>query len=280
MFVVLQAVCPVRTSFFARIRNLFCGARLNLVFSEVRGVEFATLRIEGTCRPRDWKKISDICRKYRGRIIIPAGLRIPSDAGITTADFPRFRQRVLVDTACEIVSRSEIPIFRRIAGLIDMNGDKVHLLRPLLKYYSCVRVVTDNLDLYEREAEVLMREFGAPVLTGCELDMLGDCVLVLAPKLFENPEGISIAAPTMTESILCDTYIPQCITSLRVHPEGDILRACPESIEQHQFAAALYEFCGVDIGNYVAGEMLYAYRQTSFSETVRMVTISVRNRWK
>lgn len=280
MFVAVQGEQAGKRGLLRILRDRLGGARLYIEPRELLGGEYLFLRIEGVCRPSDWEDVLDICSQYGGQVIFPQGMRLPEELQPEQPTFPRFSREVMLATACEMVQRTNIPIYRRIAGLVDPAGTEISMLERLLKYYSCVRVVTGNLEDYTWEAERLMQELGAPVLVGCELEQLDDCVMVLAPEGVDNPGRVRVQAPVMTLRSHHDDYISQCITSLRIRPQREIAEQSPTGVDPGLLAAALHEFCGVALQDYLAAELLYGYRQTSFGEAVKLVENAARSHWK
>ena len=167
-----------------------------------------------------------------------------------------------------------LPLYRRILGLADPGGEFAEMLPVLLRYYSCVKVHTENLELYLAESERMMSELGAPVLVGCELESLDDCMLILARGGLNPPPN----APVM-----CPSGFPggsPCITSLQISPPDEIIAACPPGISPQTFAGALYEFSGIDSHagiKFAATAMLCDYRRVGIAEAFRLI-MDGRNR--
>ena len=244
------------------------GGRLTGESGQAAGGSYQIIRWSG-CGVPDWELIESACRRAYNRVLIPQGVRVPEGVRIIAPEFPHFERRIMRDTACEIACRSGLPLYRRVLGLVDPGGELAGLLPRLLRYYSLVKVVTENFGLYGEESERMMNELGAPVLVGCEPDSLGDCMLVLARSAGHLPKK------ALDVPVLCISGFPggaPCITLPQITPSREIIETCPPDIPLQRFTGALYEFSGVRDMSFTATAMLCDYRQSSLAETVREVS--------
>ena len=271
MFVVLQIDGRGRYGKTGlRILDRLRGGRLTSESKQVAGGSYQIVRWSGIGMP-DWELIESACRRTFNRVLLPQGVHVPDGIRITAPALPRFERRVLCETACEIAKRSGLALYRRVLGLVDPSGELSGLLPGLLRYYSLVKVVTGNLDLYEKESRRMMDELGAPVIVGCDPESLGDCLLVLTCG-----SGY-LQAKKLDVPVLCPDGFPggnPCITSPQITPSREIIDACPPDISLQSFAGALFEHCGVVDMNLTATAMLCDYRQSSLVEVVRVVSES------
>jgi hypothetical protein len=274
MFVVLQIEHKRHSGFPRRILDMLRRGRIAYEQHQVMGARYYILRWSGG--PPDesgWAEMEDICRRSYNGALIPQGLVIPGGVRFAPPLLPRFERRVLCETACEIARMSKqagVPLYRRVLGIADPGGELAQMLPSLLRYYSCVKVHTDNFELYLTESERMMRELGAPVLVGCELESLDDCMLILARE--QSP-----LKPSPNVPVLCPAGFPggsPCVTSLQIRPPDEIAAACPPDIPLQAFAGSLYEFCGIgsnkDI-SFAAAAMFCDYRRVGIAEAVRLI---------
>ena len=265
MFIVLQIERSQRTGVVGRLMDRLQHSRISEQSLEVMGGRYKQLCWRGASRP-DWEEITTACFRYQNRVLLPQGITLPEGVLLEAPALPRFRRAVLIQTACAIAERSKLPLYRRILGIIDDTGAMAAELPLLLRYYSCVRVVSHRTALYARESERMMHELGAPVLVGCEPDSLRDCMLVLSAGSQRN---VGIKAPLLCADTASEGF--PCISSLQITPPDVVVKACPEDISLNTFAGSLYEFSGVRGYNLVAGQMLCDYRRSSITEAVNAV---------
>ena len=265
MFVVLQIEGKAqrgRAGILDRLRK----NRLSGETRQTAGGVYQVMRWYGRTAP-DWELIESACRRAYSRVLTPGWVHVPEGVRILAPALPRFEQRVLRDTACEIAARSGLPLYRRVLGLVDPGGELADMLPALLRFYSCVKVVTGNLELYTEESERMMHELGAPVLVGCDAQSLDDCMLILTRK----SEHLQKSPCT---PVLCPKGYPggnPCITLPQITPPREIIEDCPPGIPLQSFAGALFEFCGVQNMNFAATAMLCDYRQSSLAEVANRI---------
>jgi len=231
---------------------------------EVMGGRYKLVRWRGASQP-DWIKLEQLCLQFRQRVLLPQNIVPPAGIVLEAPKLPNFKRMILVKTACEIAERSKLPIYRRIIGVVDDKGTLAYELPMLLRYYSCVRVISSELQLYIQESERMMHELGAPVIVGGEINSLHDCMLVISE---ETPEAVVRAPLLCTNNSLGGI---NCISSLQIAPPKAVLAACPEDISLQEFAGSLYEFSGVREYNFAAGNMLCDYRYANLTEIVSTV---------
>jgi len=267
MFVVLQIEGRGRRRGGLRALDRLRGARLTSECRQVAGGVYQIVQWTGVGTP-DWELIESACRRSFNRVLLPQGVHVPDGIRIMQPTLPRFERRILHETACEIAKRSGLALYRRILGLIDPGGELAGMLPGLLRYYSLVKVVTGNIDLYEAESRRMMDELGAPVIVGCTIESLDDCMLVITCGGYPKAPGVPM---------LCPDGFPggsPCITLPQITPPREIIEACPPDISLQSFAGALFEFCGVTDMSLTATAMLCDYRQSSLSEVIRVVSES------
>jgi hypothetical protein len=240
----------------------FCGAQYLLV--EVAVSERGAL---------DWREIERELASFAGRVLFPDSLEVPEDVGLRPPRCERFGRAVLLRTACEIIVRTKMPMYRRILGLVDNTGEYADFLYDLLKYYTSVKVVTQAADVYTDAAQDVMERLGAPVFVGAQLESLAECVLILAPDPANLPASFRPECPVLTGS---DTlFAPggwDIFSSLRVRLSGEALAGVPPGISPHLLAGALYEWEGKLVTELVAGKLLYNCKNASLAEAAEIVS--------
>lgn len=262
---MLEAVEPHYDGIFGGILNILTKPKPRIEVREAYGAAYGVI-VTSKPAAADWRKITALAGRYGDTMLFPEGVIPPPP--LCEAGCPRFASRLILGTAVEIIKRTRMPMYRRIAGLVDENGKYADFLFKLLHHYTTVKVLSKRYELYEAQASRMMEELGAPVILCEDYASLSDCVLIIAPDGIETTGKLGcpiLGKPAVT---------PQSsdfITNLRFVPSVEQAMLCPSGIEPHKFFAALYEYCGVeDIGS-VASRMTFCNTDTDLTQVVHAV---------
>lgn len=270
MFIALELPPLKSKGIFGAIHNILKGPKARLDEAEALNARFLILRAFTKNNAPQWEEIARLAGRFADQVLLPDGIQPPEDSGITGIRCPRFEEQVLLRTACKIIELTRMPMYRRVAGLIDGGGDYTELLFELLHHYTSVRVVTDNMKKYAAAAEKMMERLGAPVLVGDRLSMLGECVLVLAPGSVHCDHGERPPCLTLVGNGSLPPPGWDVVTGLEAMPP-ELADCCPAGISLHRFAGALFEYCDLSPSDFAAVEMLHNYKNVDLMEVVRAV---------
>lgn len=266
VFVAFEAAAPRYDGIFGGILNILTKPKPRIEEREAFGAAYGVIIAGKPVSDSDWRKIASLAGRYGDMMLFPEGITPPPP--LREAVFPRFTRRLILGTAIEIVKRTRMPMYRRVAGLVDEKGEYADFLFELLHHYTTVKVFSKQHELYEAEAARMMEELGAPVILCDNQASLSDCVLIIAPdgmKTRVKPVCPVLGKPgEMSQS-------GDFITDLRFIPQAKGAKLCPNGIEQHKFFAALYEYCGVkDVGQ-VATRMTFRHADSDLTKVVHAV---------
>jgi len=262
VFVSLEITRPVSRGILGRLKGILSKPKAWVEPRECCGGQYASLCFDPGKTGPDWEKIRRLAEEYAPFVLAPEGLAPPEDSGLRVYNpTSGFRRQVLLHTTCEMIALTKMPMYRRVLGLIDTDGDWADQLYPLLRHYTSVKVVTKNLSRYRFAADQMMEELGAPVLVGEQLSSLSDCVLVVAPGDFSSREDFRLPCPVLTGGVCELRYRPLLVEK----PEVGLPRFAgppPPGIPEHLFAAALYELCDVDGISLTAKRLLLGHKRS------------------
>lgn len=265
MFVALEVAEPDYGGIFRGILNILTKPKPQIEAREAYGAAYGAIIAKKPASAADWRKIETLAGRYGDTMLFPEGIVPPPP--LREAVYPRFTRRLILGTAVEIIKRTRMPMYRRIAGLVDENGEYADFLFTLLHHYTTVKVFSRRHELYEAQAERMMEELGAPVILCEDHASLSDCVLVVAP------DGINSSAKLKCPVLGIQGDAQQCdfITDLRFVPTAEQARLCPAGIEPHKFFAALYEYgCVESIGS-IASRMTFRCVESDLTQVVQAV---------
>lgn len=267
MFVALETTGPGPNGIFGGILGILTKPKARLETRKVLGAVYGVIIAAEPSRAADWRRVAELAGRYADRVLLPDG--IDASPVVSEPAFPRFERLVLLKTAVELIKQTRMPMYRRVAGLIDEDGRYADFLFPLLHHYTAVKVLTGRPGHYSEEADRMMEELGAPVILCEDYSALTDCALIIAP------DGIAfcekLCCPVLSKKPPKTRQESEFITDLTVIPEPELAAACPVGIDQHKFLAALYEYCGVEAASRPAGMVTWRYARAGLGEVAKDV---------
>ena len=270
VFVALELTGREPDGVLARLRNKLIRPKFRLEQASCLGGRYALLKWEGAGEP-DWAAIEQICGSYTGRLLLPDGLSPPQESKIKRIIMPGYDNMVLQKTACGIIDRTKMPMYRRVLGFIDMEGAYDFMLDKLLMHFTAAKVYTRNVDVYNKAAVRVMDELGASVILAEDFTALGDCVLVLSPGTVYTDMSPGFRCPVVSCGPFVASGSYRLVSGLVCEPVWEVLAACPIGIRPHDFAGALYEYCGITSTTFLAKVMLFDYQITGLDQAVKAV---------
>ncbi len=262
MFVALEVASAGSTGIFEKFFNIITRRKTQFSYRECLGASYGVITVmpDDPLKAATWRRIAKLAGRYGDRLLPPRGVEAPFP--LSEPVFPRFECATLLKTAIELINLSNIPMYRRVAGLVDYAGEYTDFLFPLLHHYISVIVSTSRKELYAAESARIFEELGAPVTIAGEHASFDECALIIAPS---DQTGTGFAG-TKTP-VLClkaGDFGGLCISDLRSAAPAGL--ACPNGIEPRKFIAALYEFCGVEELAQPASQVLLGNSYASLAE--------------
>ncbi len=163
-----------------------------------------------------------------------------------------FRARLCANMAIACLQAIKKKTVSIKIGIYDPKGDAPDLAEHFLKLTDKLVVVTDNIRLYETEAQRLMWERGAPFTLSRKIESLSRCKLIVAPapirKSFSpQSDSIVLTCAEPSVSLSCRVYYKY---DFRLPPALGALK--PEGVSTEIFAAGLYSIYKIyPLGNTV-----------------------------
>lgn len=246
---------------------------------EFSGIRYGHIRaLEISPQQPDWHGIRDLLDNKDAPILTPDNVNIPPHTQLTQLTLTKCELHMLAATACEIVKRTRMPMYRRSIGVIDSSGDFIPYLPQLLNHYTSIQVFTKNTSAYKQTSAQMMKQFGAPVAVLDSILDFSDCVLILAiGSEIESPTGKlpTLSCPLLATNSFKPSFSCDLFSGLELPQNLDIAEAAPSGIAPHRFAAALYECADIPSPlGFAAGNMLHNGSPSSLPEAVRQVMIS------
>jgi len=232
VFVCLQVEARATKGILERLISRMLRQKVRLEEASALGARYLLAEVslpkgKGIC----WDSIIEELPPAVSCVLAPDGYLPPPK--YAPYPFRKFERGLLLETASGIVANSQIPVYRRIAGLYDPRGGYVDFLPTLLKQYTSVRVVTNEGELYRQAAERMMEEFGAPVISGGQPSDFADCALLILP----GDDSLPVAPRC---PVLSQRDLPYRAVFSR--PWAKAPAAPPPGIDRQLFIGAIFEY--------------------------------------
>ncbi|WP_123811014.1 hypothetical protein [Hydrogenoanaerobacterium saccharovorans] len=191
----------------------------------------------------DWDKVAALCGRAGKNLVMSRCLCPPEDSSIGRFEPTALTSKVLRNTCVEIIRRSKLPLYRKIITLVDPMARYVDFVPELLYHCITVKVVTTQVECYNRLSEHLMEELGASIVVTDDMDSFGGSVLVICPD--SNPaDKIVTTVPVLTAGTIDGGFACKLVGDLQIQPRGELAACTPKGIAPLDFAGALYELNG------------------------------------
>lgn len=238
LFACLQVYSRRPSGLAGRLIHLLKKPETRLEYAHALGADFGVVHAENKGRGPDWEAVSRLLRPQIRCLIAPEEWPVPQELELE-ADVGDFERRMLLLAACRLADRTRMPLYRRVLGLYDPPGILAEELLTLLRYFSSVRVVTQNLERYEEMATLALEELGAPVMLGSDPSDFSDCILLLCPQAVKRPLALLPSCPVLAGGFFADEGGCNLLSS----PQAALgrHRSCvPPGIAPHAFAAVFF----------------------------------------
>ncbi len=267
MFVALETAEPHNKGIFGGILNILSKPKAQIEAREAFGAVYGVINAASPKNSADWRKIAALADRYGDSLLLPQGLVPPPP--LAEPLYPRFERRVMLTTATEIIKLTRMPMYRRVVGLVDENGEYADFLFPLLHHCTTIKVLTKQQSLYFAAAERMMQELGAPVTVCDDYAALFDCVLIFAPNGIKFSDRLP--CPVLQQYLPSEPQSSSFITNLQIEMPQKALDCCPKGIDPQKFVSALFECCGVESYDFVAKKMLFRNMEANLSQIVEAI---------
>ena len=197
MLTALTVVNKWEKNFIKRIFSYIKGNKINVDVNEVRGVVLRHITYINRRGKINWSEIDKFVGIQRNHLLCSEYLKLPKSMGYKRFYSEDFLQRLCTNMALYILSKTENPQDLKVC-LYDINGDSADILIKLLELCPETRVVTQNLDLYSKQGDMILEETGISPLVSCSTDCLEDCDLLIAPCTIAEELPISSKTVTLT----------------------------------------------------------------------------------
>jgi len=240
LFACLNLIPPPRAGLLGRALGFPARPKVSAEHKTFLSAEYLQLTTWPDRKGQvDWLSLRRAAPDNLRVLLAPDSHPPPPDSGFISPRLEGFEVHLLLRTACALTAG--IPIYRRVIGLLDPAGSAAWMLPALLAHYSSARVCSQNRAVYRAAGEEMMASLGAHVGLS---DHLSGCLLVLVP----NSGDLGLSARCPCPVLTAGSYAGG--NGMTVFSDFSVLREedAPPGLSPSLFAAALWELCGVPLG--------------------------------
>ena len=232
-------------SVFDRLKDLFREPLVEKEKAEVpNALPFYKIKAKTYRGECPWEKIEEAAGALRSRMILPAGISLPKESGLSVFTPTVFFERLLFNTAVDAVEKMGLDPCRVSITVFDENAYLVDLIEKLLPLAFQLRIITSCTAAYEQLAEYLFERYGLSVIVSANGNesVLSSTVII---------SGSSKPVPLLFSGILFTNEKKKFMNAVVMTGEDfDLPKKyavlLPDGIDSLLFAGALYELCGAD----------------------------------
>lgn len=238
MFVALSVVSPPK----GRRRRKNVPAVTAQRVALPGAVSFYRLTAQSVNGEVPWRAVSEKAGKLRAFLLLPKGVSPEKASGVREFLPKTLPQVLLLNAAVDVLKKQQLPAPETQITVVDeaaVLAERIDLLAP---FAGTLRVLTAKPERYAFAQRRLMEGFGLSLcVCAAEAPLPENGVLLTrsaarAPRLFRG----LIFSFDRRRFLFAETFAAADVT---LPPKFEALR--PPGIDKLQFAAALYERCGI-----------------------------------
>lgn len=171
------------------------------------------------------------------RVILKKGSSLPQNTTLKEFKPTLYPTLLFLHMALDYVKEKESEKRERSLGVRDEDAKLLENILPFAPFAKSILVYTKNETAYEETAQKMLGYYGLPLQLTEDEQKLKTCSILLEPFSKDNGKsrGILHLQRGMRDSFCGeDISLPM-----------ELLKRCPENIDQVLFASALYEICNV-----------------------------------
>ena len=205
-------------------------------------IKFMILTVKGGKRI-NWGQAAHILGENGKNVLLEQGLSFPEESGLRLADGTPYKRRMLY-RAAEKLLRQSASLKRKSAVLLaDENMEFINEAELVLHYGGSLTIASDRGEY----CHALPKQ-SVTTVPFSELKELSDYTLILAPVLtqrFADRMNETARTAVLTADMGRNITIEGMVMTDFYSPLPEYYAAfLPAGIDQSEFAAALYTFCG------------------------------------
>lgn len=232
-------------SLLERLKDLFKPPEVERRKVEVPGaLPFYVLRVKPHKGAFPTAAVEEAAGALRARVLLPKGVRLPSESGLSVFEPSVFFERLLFNTAVDAIEKMQLEPFRVSVCVFDENAYLLDLVENLIPLAFELRVITNCVTAYEQLSKLFLERHGLSLIVSSRAD---DSVLSSTFVVSASAKAVPLIFP----GVLFTNKRRKFMNAVVVCGEGFELdekfaALLPEKIDPLRFAGALYELCGAD----------------------------------
>ncbi len=184
------------------------------------------------------ERLKKITEGLRDGLIFPKSFR--NVGGIKEWSPSYFKDILLFNTAVSQIEKSVFNPAETLITLIDKKGVLHTEISRLVPFSGELKVITDNVKAYERESEIIMREYGLSLFVSDKLSNIPERGIIISCRSDIIPVYFKGLIITGEKRLF---PFARVLSGEGIKKTGSYGRLCPEGIDMTDFLSALCEVC-------------------------------------
>lgn len=185
-------------------------------------------------------RLRRLAASFNDGLIFPEGFSCSGEIKVYTSFF--FRELLVFNSAVSQLSSSIFDPTETLITLIDRRGMLHTELSRLVSFAGEIKVITDNVKAYERQAERIMNEYGLSIFISDKLSSIPEKGIIISAR--------SSVVPVYFKGLLITGEkrlfpFARVLVGEGIKEKGNYGALCPDGINMTDFLSALCEVCFV-----------------------------------
>lgn len=148
-------------------------------------VKLLNIKIKTRSGKINWKKVNKLFKNGIVDVLCSKDLEIPENLNFKKFQSTKYKKRLCINAALETLKLANINANDVKIMLIDKYGQYAKEVHKYIKYSNQVGVLTDNRELYEKEENNIMNQYGASLFITKNLNFITKYNFIVCPEILE-----------------------------------------------------------------------------------------------
>lgn len=241
LFAVLQ-INEREQGILALMKNHFSKSDITVRRVKISGAQpFFIVSTAKDLKNIKWTELEKSLGRMSGSLLMPNNVTPPETANVKALTITdNLPAKILFNTAIKISKLSSLPSKCQRITVVDRAGIYLDNIENLVKQASVVRVITDKIIQYECVAQKILKRLGASVSISNAFKKEIKSDIIISPF-----EQITSVDSLILSTDSCRVMTPRTALSTKISLPNDLKVFLPAGIDEHEFACALFDSCGL-----------------------------------
>jgi len=221
--------------------NLFKRDKTHLELVEYNNIKLVHITYYKYRDKIKWEKIRELTGNESKCVLCNKDVVFPKNSGLKRYTTNLLKERIVENTAIEVIKRCKTPTENIEVGLYDPEGTKSHIIKGILKYTGRLTVVTNVTEDYYNIYKQIISDTGAVIMFRKSVKALKNCNIIIAPQKITETLPVSSDAVVFTSEKPAVCQGGMVYNSYIIALSESYKEIKPHSLSDEYFAQALYD---------------------------------------